>query len=225
MPVRCRYSASPRGIRVRSSSWVLTLKRWRGPRRMTSPPSSNSSLLSRNARTAWSRAAFRRASTSSALTLSFNSRRRSASSRNLRISGSAAKNAFSSSAWVKRAVRRCRLSRIRRAASSSPWALRWRSSSRVCLCASKVSSSSSRLARMSPRNCSWSPNWLSSSSSCTSRRDSCSSQRSGSWAWARALVMPWPKSLNWAPNWATVSIEPSPLRRCSARALAWFRRA
>ena len=44
-------------------------------------------------------------------------------------------------------------------------------------------------------------------------------------AWARALVMPWPNSLNWAPNWATVSLEPSPLRRCSARALAWFRRA
>ncbi|MNE29171.1 hypothetical protein D3C80_1226430 [compost metagenome] len=37
--------------------------------------------------------------------------------------------------------------------------------------------------------------------------------------------MPWPNSLNWAPNWATVSAEPRPLRRCSARARAWLRRA
>ena len=57
------------------------------------------------------------------------------------------------------------------------------------------------------------------------RRASCSSQRSGSWAWPRALVMPWLNSLNWAPNCATVSLEPRPLRRCSARALAWLRRA
>ena len=225
MPVRCRYSWSPRGSRVRSSSWVLTLKRWRGPSLMTLPPSSNSSLLSRSARTAWSRAPLRRASISSALTLSFSSRRRSVISRSLRISGSAAKKALSSSAWVNLAVRRARLSRMRLAASSTLCALRWRSSSSACLCASKVSSNSSRLARMSPMNCSWSPNWLSSSSSCTSRRASCSSQRSGSWAWPRALVMPWLNSLNWAPNCATVSLEPRPLRRCSARALAWLRRA
>ena len=225
VPTRCRNSSPLRGSRVRSSSWLPTLKRWR-PRRMMAPSPSYSSVRSCSARNAWSRRFLTRPSMSSALTGSCScSRRRWASSLSLPISGSPAKKACSASALASFSVRLGRLCTMRRAASSTPCALRWRSSCSDWRRASKLSSTSSRLAMMSPRNCSCSPKRLSISSSCTSRRASCSSHFSGVCARPRALTMLCENSASWAANWATFSAPPRPDLRCSARARTWFRRA
>ena len=108
---------------------------------------------------------------------------------------------------------------MRSAASSTDCALRWRSSSSVCLCASKASSSLLALGQRCRRGTArarrtGSPVPPAAPAAATAVRR----HFSGVVARPSALVIAWPNSVNCAANWATASAEPSDLRRWSARA-------
>ncbi len=201
---------------------MLTLKRC-APSLITLAPSSNRSFLSRRLRMASCRAVLSRESSSSAFTLSLSSSSCFDRSPSFCTIGSAAKYEFSSSSVLNVFARRATPWRMRSAAANRFWARRWRSSTRVCLRASKASNSSSRFLASSAANSSSSLKRPSSSSSCTCRRASSSSHFSGLSAPPSALSMLWPRSLNWAPNSARRSVPSSSLRRPVAWARTRFR--